>query len=283
MPAQERILTSSDGTNIWAESAGDRSKSALVFVHGLSCTALGFDHQFADPALLAEFHLVRYELRGHGRSDKPLHAEAYESARLAEDFKTVCDAFGLKKPFLWAWSLGGNAGQRGRHRGVRSQYLAGVAYVGGGVLSTNHIRPCAHPTILALLPVLLSESADDMTHAADGFVDSAVGRPLPYPAKLQWMGAFIAQPRTSRFHHVHRPQPHEVWQETAEIVPVLIVNGKEDQHCLYENMVGIARTVYDDVEVKLLDGVGHSPHYEEPAKTDAVVRESMNSRRVSYM
>ncbi|TFK88836.1 alpha/beta-hydrolase [Polyporus arcularius HHB13444] len=272
MPSQERILTSTDGTKIWAESAGDASKPAMVFIHGLSCTALGFDHQFADAELLTDFYLVRYEMRGHGRSDKPLDAEAYESARFAQDFKTVCDAFGLNRPFLWAWSLGGTVAVD-----VIAAYgpesLAGVLYVGGGVLSTNHIGLCAHPTILGLLPTLISESADDVPRGAEGFVDSAVASPLPYATKLQWMGAFVAQPRTSRFHHIHRTQPHDVWQRTAKGVPVLVVNGKEDQHCLYENMIGIARTVYDSVEVELLDGVGHSPQFEEPAKTNAVVRE----------
>ena len=40
-----QVLTSPDGTKIWAESAGDPSKPAIVFVHGLSCTALGWDAQ----------------------------------------------------------------------------------------------------------------------------------------------------------------------------------------------------------------------------------------------
>ena len=98
-----RMLTSPDGTPIWAESAGDTTRPALVFVHGLSCTALGWDAQFADPALQAAFHLVRYEMRGHGRSGKPLEESAHAGARQAEDFKTVCDAFGLVRPFMVGW------------------------------------------------------------------------------------------------------------------------------------------------------------------------------------
>ena len=102
-PERTRMLTSPDGTPIWAESAGDTTRPALVFVHGLSCTALGWDKQFADPAMQRAFHLVRYEMRGHGRSGKPLEAKDYTSARIAEDFKTVCDAFGVAKPVLVGW------------------------------------------------------------------------------------------------------------------------------------------------------------------------------------
>lgn len=42
-------------------------------------------------------------MRGHGRSDMPEDLEAYESIRHAEDFRTVCEGFGLKKPFVLGW------------------------------------------------------------------------------------------------------------------------------------------------------------------------------------
>jgi len=109
MTSQEKLLTSPDGTLIWAASAGNASPSApaVVFIHGLACTALGFDQQFADPSLLANIHLVRYEMRGHGRSGKPEDPDSYQSIRHAEDFRAVCEAFHLQKPFVLGWSLGG--------------------------------------------------------------------------------------------------------------------------------------------------------------------------------
>lgn len=100
---QEKILTSPDGTEIWAEEAGDRTKPAVVFIHGLACTALAFNAQFADEELLRGAHLVRYEMRGHGRSGKPEDIGAYASIRHAEDFRTVCEAFGLVKPVVLGW------------------------------------------------------------------------------------------------------------------------------------------------------------------------------------
>ena len=102
-PSRVRTLTSPDGTRLWAESAGDASKPPIVFIHGLSCTALGWDKQFADADLQRNFHIVRYEMRGHGRSGKPVEEKDYASARIAEDFKTVCDAFGLVRPFMVGW------------------------------------------------------------------------------------------------------------------------------------------------------------------------------------
>ena len=103
MSSRGRIFTFTYGTKIWAESAGDTSKPAIVFVHGLSCTALGWDEQFADAGLRHSFHLVRYEMRGHGRSGKPLEEAGYESVKIAQDFRTVCEAFGVVKPFMAGW------------------------------------------------------------------------------------------------------------------------------------------------------------------------------------
>jgi pimeloyl-ACP methyl ester carboxylesterase len=52
---------------------------------------------------LTDILQVRYDIRGHGRSGKPSTAEAYHSRLFADDFKTVVDAFGLKKPVLVGW------------------------------------------------------------------------------------------------------------------------------------------------------------------------------------
>lgn len=66
-------------------------------------TLTGGQAQFKDPRLYENFYLVRYDLRGHGRSAKSFDFKAYESIRYAEEFKTVCDAFGVKKPSVVTW------------------------------------------------------------------------------------------------------------------------------------------------------------------------------------
>ena len=103
MSNKGQLVTSGDGTKIWAEAAGNPSKPAVVFIHGFSCTALHFSKQFSDPKLLENLHLIRYDVRGHGRSDQPLEAKDYESLRHAEDFKAVIDTFGVEKPFVAGW------------------------------------------------------------------------------------------------------------------------------------------------------------------------------------
>lgn len=106
MPARvSRYITSADGTRIWADDAGSKSGIPVIFIHALACTALVWDKQFSDETLLRNLHMVRYELRGHGRSDSPLSAEAYSSQKYAVDFMAVCKAFGIVNPFVCAWCV----------------------------------------------------------------------------------------------------------------------------------------------------------------------------------
>jgi len=103
MSSKGQLIVSADGTKIWAQAAGNPNKPAVVFIHGFSCTGLHFSKQFSDPKLLENLYLIRYDVRGHGRSDQPLEAKDYESLRHAQDFKAVIEAFGAEKPFVAGW------------------------------------------------------------------------------------------------------------------------------------------------------------------------------------
>ncbi|KAH9918571.1 alpha/beta-hydrolase [Epithele typhae] len=270
MAEREQLLISPDGTPIWAGSSGDPSKPAIVFVHGLSSTARSWDAQFADPALLSAFHLVRYEMRGHGRSGKPVDEDAYSSHKIAADFKTVCDAFGVVRPILEGWSLGG-AVVVDVVTAYGADYLAGIIYIGGPTVALQH--PCLHPNFLAVIPQIMSPNADDTHRGAELFVDSCAKAPLPYETKLEWMGAWVAQPRMSRHWSTQRKQDPAVWEASARGIPVVVIQGLEDAHCAIEETISLVRKVYADVEVHLLENVGHSPHVETPEVANKLMLE----------
>jgi pimeloyl-ACP methyl ester carboxylesterase len=46
---------------------------------------------------------VRYDMRGHGRSDKPVSEGSYDSQRYVDDFEAVSKAFNLSKPYYAGW------------------------------------------------------------------------------------------------------------------------------------------------------------------------------------
>jgi len=91
---------SADGTALLGEMQGDPQAPEILFIHGLRQSRLSWDKQFADPAL-AGFRLVRFDLRGHGDSDKPASPDAYASAALwGDDIAAVLDAARLRRPVL---------------------------------------------------------------------------------------------------------------------------------------------------------------------------------------
>lgn len=69
---------------------------------------------------------VRYDMRGHGRSDKPTSPDAHTSVRYAQDFSAVSRAFSLDKPVFVGWSV----------------LLLSVQ---GKIIETRHLRTGASP------------------------------------------------------------------------------------------------------------------------------------------
>ena len=57
--AAAAYVTSADGTNIRAESTGDPTKPAVVFIPGFSCTSLAFKKQWESPFMKANLFMVR--------------------------------------------------------------------------------------------------------------------------------------------------------------------------------------------------------------------------------
>jgi len=75
------FVRSTDGTRLAVEARGNPRAPEILFIHGLRQSRLSWDKQFAGPAL-ADFRMVRFDLRGHGDSDKPDALDAYSNADL---------------------------------------------------------------------------------------------------------------------------------------------------------------------------------------------------------
>ena len=95
-------VTTPDGLTISAQEYGNPNGPGIVFIHGFSQSHLSWMRQ-TDSELAKEFHIVTYDLRGHGNSDKPLDAARYRDGKAwADEVQAVIDAAGLKRPVLSA-------------------------------------------------------------------------------------------------------------------------------------------------------------------------------------
>jgi pimeloyl-ACP methyl ester carboxylesterase len=104
---REFSVRTPDGISIAVEESGRKDGPAIVFVHGLAQSRVSWLRQLNSP-LAREFHLVAYDLRGHGRSDRPTDDAFYaEGRRWGDELAAVIEAAHLRRPVIVAWSLGG--------------------------------------------------------------------------------------------------------------------------------------------------------------------------------
>ena len=80
------------------------------FQHGLTSSILRwYEFGFVD-ALKDDYRLVLIDARGHGDSDKPHDAAAYDQKLMASDVIAVLDAEGIDRAHYMGYSMGGSIG-----------------------------------------------------------------------------------------------------------------------------------------------------------------------------
>jgi pimeloyl-ACP methyl ester carboxylesterase len=92
-------LLAVNGTHLYCERAG--TGETLVLVHGGAGDRRYWDGQF--PALAQRYDVVRYDLRGYGRSDDPVEGQAY---RHEDDLNGLLSALKISKAHVAGYSLG---------------------------------------------------------------------------------------------------------------------------------------------------------------------------------
>jgi len=100
-------ITADDGCQINVEIAGSDSAPALMLSNSLGTNIHMWDDQLGEWS--KHFRVIRYDRRGHGRSDAP--KGPYSMERLGRDAVSVLDALGVEKTHWCGLSMGGMVGQ----------------------------------------------------------------------------------------------------------------------------------------------------------------------------
>ncbi|KAJ7077696.1 alpha/beta-hydrolase [Mycena belliarum] len=262
-----KVLHSSDGTSIYAEASGLPQNLHLVLLAGLTLSGCIYDDLCADPQLLETLYIVRYDVRGHGRSGKPTTEEAYHSKRFAEDFKVVMDAFELKRPVLAGWSMGAAvATDVAAH--LPPATLSGVIYLAGVPCTGELLGALAAPDLAAALPGLLS--TDDVSAfqtASAMFTDKLFAQPstVPFGVKSLYLGHSLS-PKIMDL-SLNRPMDVQaLWKAGGDGLPLLTIQGTADEGRMgaVKNIEEVLRPHFKTFECVWLEGRGHALHYECP-------------------
>ena len=277
---EERLVGSFDGTRLYTASEGQGPP--LVFCDGLGCD--GFIWKYLRRALRAEYRLIFWHYRGHGKSGPPVHPEAIGIAALKADLHAVFDAYGLDRAVVLGHSMGAQVvldftlTYQERVRGVIS--LCGSF---GRPLDWLH----GSPTLGRLFPLL----RDGMQaypaqgrklwqwffrhrwsfEAAHRFEVNAEEL-LPSDFKPYFEHLSVMDPLTF-VRLVDRLQEHSVEDRLGQLrVPLLVVAGERDTFCPAHLSVKTHRKVKGS-ELLLIDDASHVAPLERPDAIEARVRQ----------
>jgi non-heme chloroperoxidase len=244
------------GLELAVYEAGTPGRPAIVFIHGFSQTARTWQPQL-ESALADEFHLVAYDLRGHGGSGRPLDAGHYADGALwADDLAAVIRAKNLQRPVVVGWSYGGY---------VISDYvrrfgdgaLGGIVIVGSTTKNgTEAALPFFGDEVLAIFGDLLSDAHHPRIAATRRLVDMFVE-----PGTEAWISAFgsamtvPAEIRQALFGRVL--ENDDVLARIT--VPTLVVHGADDPIVRPTAAQHTAATV-PGARLLLYEGARHAAH-----------------------
>jgi non-heme chloroperoxidase len=264
-----------DGLTISAQEWGNPAGPEILFIHGFSQSYLSWMRQ-VNSDLAKEFHIVTYDLRGHGNSDKPLDPARYRDSKAwGDEVQAVMDAAGLKHPVLVGWSYAGR---------VISDYVA--THGAGQLAGINFVDASikADPELvgdnLKNLPIMASEDLATNIAATRTFVHGCFSR-QPTADDFETMLAFnMMVPPKVRAGLSGRPlDATEIMSKLK--IPVLVTHGSEDRNA----KLGVAKytaSVIPGARLSIYEGVGHSPFYEDAPRFNtelaAFVREANKTK-----
>ena len=246
-----------DGLTISAQSWGNPNGPEILFIHGFSQASLSWIKQVTNSDLAKQFHMVTYDLRGHGNSDKPLEPERYKTSKYwADEVQAVMDQTGLKRPVLVGWSYAGRvmADYLTVHGPAR---LAGLNYVDAGQKGD----PAFVGPNLKNLPLMASEDLAVNIAATREFLHGCFSI-QPTQAEYETMLAFnMMVPPKVRAGMGNRPLNVDDMLKSLRL-PVLVTHGAEDKN---SNLIAAEYTakMIQGAKLSVYQGVGHSPFFED--------------------
>ncbi len=256
------------GVPLSVAQLGAADAPGILFIHGLGQSHLSFAFQF-DAFSSARFHLVAFDLRGHGNSGKPWDEAAYAGSRTyADDVKAVIEASRLVRPLLVAWSYGTLVtADYIRHYGCDN--LSGLVMIGalGGMASlpASAIDAKRAASLQEFHRLAASPGLENTLVASHQVVPLLTARPM----SLEWT-------RTSETVNALLPpfarsaMSARMTTNNADLierihVPMLLAAGSEDRGTPDSLMRSLSARVVNS-RYKVYPGSGHSPFAEDPER-----------------
>ena len=264
-----RVIDGAGGVPLQIAAAGPDDAPGVLFIHGSGLSSSSWQQQLESPQLNGRFHLVAFDLRGHGNSGKPIGADDYDDARIwADDVAAVMAATGLRKPVVVAWSLGGYIAMDFlRH--YSADRFAGLIMVGsnGGLLPFPAADPESAEEIARVNALTMSPNAGDRLAGARAVVDRMIAAPVPQEIIEREMAAMLSV--TPYYRTVMRGRSLDNADLKPQLtMPMLFIVGEKESfirpetiRTLADSIPGARLSVYPDTK--------HMPFIEQQQRFDS--------------
>lgn len=256
-PMQTARLAS--GLSLEYVRQGQESEIPMVFLHGYTDSCRSFSRLF--DALPSVVDRIAISLRGHGGSDRP--EGPYDIATMARDVAHLLDRLAIRKVLLVGHCMGGFVAQR-----FALDYPDRLDRL---ILLDSFPTMIGNADVAALL--------DEVAAFADGRVDpdfvrafqeSTVAQPVPAAFMDMIVAESLKLPGQTWRTVLAALAQEDLTDALSQIaVPTLLICGEEDLLFGLPSQQAL-RAGLPNAELALLPGLGHSPHWEDPAAVAAL-------------
>ena len=275
-----RTIAGFDGLPLVVAETGNRSGPPILFIHGYSQSYLSWEKQLNDPALAKEFHLIAFDLRGHGASAKPPRQEDYTIEAWAGDVAAVIAATTANKPVLVPWSMGGTVTiSYVREKGVDA--IAGIDFVAAAMVLGEPPPPTdeqkERSKILgANIGGMLSADLAENIKSTRWFVGALSATPLPAAEQENIFAYNLMTPAYVRKAMFGGPAKDFTGVPAMISVPVLFTHGDQDGVVAYQLSTSNAESI-SGARMSTYEGIGHAPFLEAPERFNRELAEFVRS------
>jgi pimeloyl-ACP methyl ester carboxylesterase len=253
------------GGDLQVREDGPRDAPAVVMLHGFACSIGWWDQM--TPALARDHHVIRFDLLGHGGSEKPKKGYGMESqARLVAG---ALDRLDVRRAAVVGHSMGGSVATALAEQ--RPALVESMVILDSPSKSGDAELPFT--ARLGFVPVL-GQAIDRVVPDAmvrDG-LSSAFANGFDVPDRF--VDDFRDMTYTSyddshRASSDYNDESGLAERLADESLPLLVIFGSKDELVDPES-AQCYRTV-PGARIVVLDGVGHSPHVERPEATARLI------------
>jgi pimeloyl-ACP methyl ester carboxylesterase len=258
--ASKKSLVLPNGETLAYIDRGDRSGPTVVLIHGYTDSARDWVPML--PYMSKRYRLILVDIRGHGQSSKP--ECCYTRLDFAYDIKLLLDALGVHKADIVGHSLGSIIAQTfAEYWPERTAHVVLISSTGGPPPGrpkkpsfdfATEIRKLKEP-IDPDSPFMIAWW-DSPTPVDPDFIrrqrKDAAGIPLRV-----WLAVLDqAMPADNVYGDLHSTLPRLK-------APTLLIWGSKDP-IMEEDVRQSLRDALPHARVKIFDGLGHNPFWEDP-------------------